>query len=49
VPTLRSAARQLEEAIKEQADDLSCKVEGVVRAIDELVETGSAHLAQAWM
>jgi two-component system sensor histidine kinase BarA len=48
VPALCDAVRQLEEAIKEQANHLGDNIEAVFKAIDDLVEQGAANLDQVW-
>lgn len=48
VPALCEAVRQLEEAIKEQANQLDDDMEAVFKAIDDLVEQGATNLDQVW-
>lgn len=48
VPALREAAGELETAIKSQASDLGDSLEAVLRAMEELLENGAAHLERNW-
>ena len=46
VPALRKAAKELEEAIKAQTDDVSIKIQEVNKAIDDLLVDGQTVLEQ---
>lgn len=48
VPALRKAAKELEEAIKAQTDDVSNKIQEVNKAIDDLLVDGQTVLEQDW-
>ncbi len=48
VPALREAARRLEGAIKQQAEDLTTEIETLNQAILELLESGAAALERDW-
>jgi two-component system sensor histidine kinase BarA len=48
VPALRKAARELEEAIRAQTDDVSNKIQEVNKAIDDLLIDGQTILDQDW-
>ena len=48
VPALRKAAKELEEAIKAQTDDVSNKIQEVNKAIDDLLVDGQTVLEQEW-
>ncbi len=49
VPALRKAAKELEEAIKAQTDDVSDKIQDVNNAIDDLLVDGQTVLEQDWL
>ena len=49
VPLLQKAARDLEQAIKAQTSDVSDKIQGVNKAIDELLIDGQTALEQDWI
>ena len=48
VPALRKAAKELEEAIKAQTEDVSNKIQEVNKAIDDLLVDGQTVLEQEW-
>jgi two-component system sensor histidine kinase BarA len=48
VPALQKAAKELEDAIKTNADDIEDKVQSINKTIDELLSDGEAALAQEW-
>ena len=48
VPALRKAAKELEDAIKAQTDDVSNKIQEVNKAIDDLLVDGQTVLEQDW-
>jgi len=49
VPLLQKAARELEAAIKAQTSDVADKIQGVNKAIDELLASGQTILEQDWL
>lgn len=49
VPLLQQAARDLEDAIKAQANDVADKIRRVNQATDELLADGPAMLEQNWL
>jgi HPt (histidine-containing phosphotransfer) domain-containing protein len=49
VPALQRAAKELEEAIKAKTSDITDKIEGVNKAIEELLMDGEAALEQEWL
>ena len=48
VPSLNQAAKELEDAIKAKTSDVSDKIQGVNKAIDELLIDGQTSLEQDW-
>ena len=49
VPALNKAAKDLESAIKSQANNLADKIQDVNKAIDELLMDGETALEQEWL
>ena len=49
VPALQRAVKELEEAIKAKTSDITGKIEGVNKAIEELLMDGEAALEQEWL
>ncbi len=48
VPALRDTAKALEDAIKQEADDIENRIQAINGAIDQLIEHGPAALEQDW-
>lgn len=49
VPALQKAAKELEESIKAKGNDTLDKIQGVNKAIDELLIDGETALEQEWL
>ena len=49
VPALQAAAKELKEAIKSNPNDISEKIQGVNKAIEDLLADGETALEQDWL